>query len=57
MYFVSLIISLRANEKLIAKTEALSETAASSVPAAICGRDVPSAWEVGPQKPSDPGEA
>lgn len=55
MYFVSLIISLRANEKLIAKTEPLSEMAASSVLAEICGRDVPSAWEGWPQKPLDPG--
>ena len=38
-YFASLIISLRAGEKLIAKPAPLSEFGASSPAAEVCGRD------------------
>lgn len=38
-YFASLIISLRAGEKLIAKPAPLSEFWASSPAAEVCGRD------------------
>lgn len=44
-YFVSLIISLRAGEKLMAKTAALSELAASSAMVELCGRDISQALE------------
>lgn len=39
-YFVSLIISLRAGEKLTANIAPLSELAASSATVEVCGRDV-----------------